>query len=219
MGTTTTSQRPSDPCTVVIFGAAGDLTKRKLIPALYNLSTHGLFPAQSAVVGVARRPLGDAEFRTQMAAELQKYATSPVSAEVAAAFTANHHFVGGDLSDPNTYATLKARLEEIDGKFGIPGSYEGTSMAVPHVAATAALVVASRVLGPNPSPARIEHRLETTARDIGTAGYDTRYGWGLVNAGAATATLTVNCKSVGFMSRILLGERARGQHGTGTLIR
>src|SRR3954464_4974614 len=112
MGTSTVGQRPCDPCTVVIFGAAGDLTKRKLIPALYNLSTHGLLPAQAAVVGVARRPLDDAEFRSQMAAELQKYATSPVSAEVAAAFTSRHHFVGGDLADPATYATLKTRLEE-----------------------------------------------------------------------------------------------------------
>jgi glucose-6-phosphate 1-dehydrogenase len=68
------------------------------------------------VVGVARRPLDDGEFRAQMAAELQKYATSPVSAEVAAAFTARHHFVGGDLGDPKTYATLKARLEEIQKK-------------------------------------------------------------------------------------------------------
>jgi glucose-6-phosphate 1-dehydrogenase len=116
MSTTSSGQRPCDPCTVVIFGAAGDLTKRKLIPALYNLSTHGLLPAHAAVVGVARRPLDDGEFRNQMAAELQKYATSPVSAEVAAAFTARHYFVGGDLGDPKTYATLKARLEEIQKK-------------------------------------------------------------------------------------------------------
>jgi len=116
MGTTTLGQRPCDPCTVVIFGAAGDLTKRKLIPALYNLSSHGLMPAQAAVVGVARRPLDDAEFRTQMAEELQKYATSPVSAEVASAFTARHHFVGGDLADPKTYEALKARLEDVQRK-------------------------------------------------------------------------------------------------------
>src|SRR6476661_6111110 len=101
-------ERVAPPCTVVIFGAAGDLTKRKLIPALYNLSTYGLLPAQCAVVGVARRPLGDAEFRSQMAAELQKYATTSVSAEVAAGFTARHYFVGGDLGDPATYAALKA---------------------------------------------------------------------------------------------------------------
>jgi glucose-6-phosphate 1-dehydrogenase len=119
---TMSGQRPCDPCTVVIFGAAGDLTKRKLIPALYNLSTYGLLPAQCAVVGVARRPLGDAEFRSQMAAELQKYATSPVSAEVAASFTARHYFVGGDLADPATYAALKARLEEIRQKQGGSGN-------------------------------------------------------------------------------------------------
>jgi serine protease len=71
-------------------------------------------------------------------------------------------------------------------KIGIPHSYEGTSMAVPHVSATAALVVASGILGADPSPAAIEHRLEATARDLGPAGYDKSYGWGLINAAAAT---------------------------------
>ena len=79
-------QRPCDPCTVVIFGAAGDLTKRKLIPALHNLATYGLLPRQCSVVGVARRPIGDNEFRSQMAAELQHYATSPISPEAASSF-------------------------------------------------------------------------------------------------------------------------------------
>jgi serine protease len=64
---------------------------------------------------------------------------------------------------------------------------EGTSMAVPHVSATAALVMASGVLGRNPSPGDVQHRLEATARDLGTRGYDHRYGWGLVDAAAATA--------------------------------
>ncbi len=71
--------------------------------------------------------------------------------------------------------------------FGIPATYEGTSMAVPHVAATAALVVASGVIGANPSPLRIERHLESTSRDLGSRGYDTRYGWGLLDAAAATA--------------------------------
>jgi serine protease len=71
-------------------------------------------------------------------------------------------------------------------KIGIPHSYEGTSMAVPHVSATAALVVASGILGADPSAAAIEHRLEATARDLGPAGYDKSYGWGLINAAAAT---------------------------------
>jgi serine protease len=71
--------------------------------------------------------------------------------------------------------------------FGLPGGYRGTSMAAPHVAGVAALVIASGVLGPHPSPHAVEARLKATARDLGAPGYDTRYGAGLVNAGAATA--------------------------------
>ena len=71
-------------------------------------------------------------------------------------------------------------------KIGIPRGYQGTSMAVPHVSATAALVIASGILGPDPSADAVERRLEATARDLGPPGYDTRYGFGLVNAGAAT---------------------------------
>jgi serine protease len=71
-------------------------------------------------------------------------------------------------------------------KFGIPDDYEGTSMAVPHVSAAAALVIASGVLGPDPAPSAVERRLQTTARDLGTPGYDKSFGWGLLNAAAAT---------------------------------
>jgi serine protease len=71
--------------------------------------------------------------------------------------------------------------------FGLPGGYRGTSMAAPHVSGVAALVIASGVLGPDPSPRAVEARLKATARDLGAPGYDTRYGAGLINAGAATA--------------------------------
>jgi serine protease len=74
-------------------------------------------------------------------------------------------------------------------RFGLPPDYEGTSMAAPHVSATAALVVASGVLGQNPSPDAIEARLKATARDLGTAGPDSLYGAGMVNAAAATAPI------------------------------
>jgi serine protease len=75
-------------------------------------------------------------------------------------------------------------------RFGIPSGYEGTSMAAPHVAAAAALVIASGVIGANPTPGAIEQRLKATARDLGDPGPDTRYGAGLLDAGAATAPLT-----------------------------
>jgi serine protease len=73
--------------------------------------------------------------------------------------------------------------------FGLPGGYEGTSMAVPHVAATAALIVGEKLLGPNPSPEALTARLEGTARDLGKPGPDDLYGYGLLNAAAATAPI------------------------------
>lgn len=71
-------------------------------------------------------------------------------------------------------------------RFGLR-TEEGTSMASPHVAATAALVIASGVLGPDPTPRAIEEHLEATARDLGPPGFDDRYGAGLLDAAAATA--------------------------------
>ncbi len=72
-------------------------------------------------------------------------------------------------------------------RFGLPAGYEGTSMAAPHVAATAALIIASRVLGPRPTPAQITARLRATARKLGGVADARMYGAGLVNAAAATA--------------------------------
>jgi serine protease len=71
-------------------------------------------------------------------------------------------------------------------RFGLPSGYIGTSMAAPHVTATAALVIASGLLGPSPTPGQVERRLEATAKDLGTPGFDSRYGAGLVDAGRAT---------------------------------
>jgi serine protease len=73
------------------------------------------------------------------------------------------------------------------GRFGIPTDYEGTSMAAPHVSATAALIIASGVLGRRPSPAQITARLRATARKLGGGGDEGRYGAGLLDAAAATA--------------------------------
>ncbi len=72
-------------------------------------------------------------------------------------------------------------------RFGMPSGYEGTSMATPHVAATAALIIASGVLGRNPTPAQITARLKATARKLGGGGDERLYGAGLVDAAAATA--------------------------------
>ncbi|MSX01875.1 MAG: S8 family serine peptidase [Actinobacteria bacterium] len=82
---------------------------------------------------------------------------------------------------------LTFSTEGMARRFGIPGSYEGTSMATPHVTAAAALVIATRVIGASPSPGQLEARLKSTARDFGVAGRDRYYGAGLLDAGAASA--------------------------------
>jgi serine protease len=70
-------------------------------------------------------------------------------------------------------------------RFGLPGGYEGTSMASPHVAGIAALLIATRHLGVHPTPSQIQTQLQVTARDLGRPGFDSRYGWGLVDAARA----------------------------------
>ena len=69
--------------------------------------------------------------------------------------------------------------------FGLPGGYQGTSMAAPHVSATAALIIATDRLGDNPKPGRVAAQLRRTARDLGEDGYDARYGHGLIDAAGA----------------------------------
>lgn len=97
--------------------------------------------------------------------------------------------------DPNCHPELPAGRDVYQvtftgnspRRFGLPTGYEGTSMATPHVAATAALIIASGVLGHHPTPAQISARLRATATKLGGGGDERLYGAGLVNAAAATA--------------------------------
>ena len=70
--------RPGDPCVMVIFGAAGDLTRRKLIPALYNLASEQLLSREFAVVGLARSQMTTEQFRDKVSQDIKQYATGPV---------------------------------------------------------------------------------------------------------------------------------------------
>ena len=79
-------------------------------------------------------------------------------------------------------------------RFGYPNGYQGTSMSAPHVSAVAALVIASGVIGRRPSADAVERRLMSTARDLGPPGYDPRYGYGMVDAGRATAPGAVTAR-------------------------
>ncbi|MBS1868411.1 MAG: S8 family serine peptidase [Actinobacteria bacterium] len=88
-------------------------------------------------------------------------------------------------------------------RFGLPSGYDGTSMAAPHVSASAALVIASRLLGARPTPGQVECRLKATAKALGIPAPNRVYGYGLVDAGAATsaAVQTPQCLSASARSR------------------
>jgi glucose-6-phosphate 1-dehydrogenase len=112
-GATTDPQSPprrAGPCAFVIFGASGDLTKRLLVPALYNLAAARLLPDEFAVIGVARGELSDEAFRARMRDALREFATGPVSNEVVRDLTARFSYLRGDFDDPDTYRSLTEKL-------------------------------------------------------------------------------------------------------------
>ncbi|MBI5508002.1 MAG: glucose-6-phosphate dehydrogenase [Deltaproteobacteria bacterium] len=113
MGTGAGLERPGDPCTILIFGAMGDLTKRKLLPSLYNLRCHGLLPKDFAIVGFARRDLDHARFRAEMTAAIRQFATRPVDDQIWADFEARIYYAKGDFGDAAAFAKLGHDLEEI----------------------------------------------------------------------------------------------------------
>ncbi len=113
--------RAPEPCAIVLFGATGDLTHRKLMPALYKLARAGHLPAESAIVGYARRDWDDARFREEVKAPLGK-AVGDGFAEVWPQFAPRLFFAGGTFDDDAAYANLKAKLEEIDAKHGTQGN-------------------------------------------------------------------------------------------------
>jgi glucose-6-phosphate 1-dehydrogenase len=121
--TATPIGRPGDPCVMVIFGASGDLTKRKLIPALYNLAQDHLLPQQFAVVGSARRPMTNQNFREKLTQEMREFATGPVDPDLWEWLARRVYYLPGDGQDPETYRRLQDLLAQIDKEHGTPGNY------------------------------------------------------------------------------------------------
>jgi glucose-6-phosphate 1-dehydrogenase len=107
--------RVPDPCLFVIFGGAGDLTSRLLLPALCNLRASGLLPEGFAVVGVARGDMTDDSFRTQICATLEKTAAG-VSQKDRDWICERLHYVKGEFGDAKTYSTLGQRMPELQQK-------------------------------------------------------------------------------------------------------
>ena len=84
---------------MVIFGATGDLTKRKLFPALYNLAKEGFLPDNFAIVGVGRQETGSEVFRHQMSADLKEFATDGIDKSLVKWFCERTYYTGGDFDD------------------------------------------------------------------------------------------------------------------------
>ena len=105
------------PCTIVIFGASGDLTIRKLIPALYHLAVEKALPNPVRIVGFARREKDDAAWREELKAGVAQFSRSKsVDEAVWAEFSANVSYCQGDLTDPAAYTRLAEKLTS----FGVP---------------------------------------------------------------------------------------------------
>lgn len=118
-----TQSRVAPPCSLVIFGASGDLTSRKLLPALYNLAVADLLPHEMTVIGVARRPLSVDDFRASMRTAIECFSrTAPVKESVWDTFGPGISYLSGDLQDPATYVRLRDMLADSDRERGTAGN-------------------------------------------------------------------------------------------------
>ena len=115
--------RTPEPCTMVIFGASGDLTRRKLLPALYNLALEQWLPAGFSVVGFARREDTDAVFRQHMQEAIETFSRRrPVQPAVWESFAQGLFYIPADFEDPGGYEKLRDALNRIDETRGTQGN-------------------------------------------------------------------------------------------------
>ena len=118
-----TAGTPAPPCALVIFGASGDLTKRKLVPALHYLAKSNLVSTSSAVIGVGLPEMTDEEFRQKVGDDLKEFATSPVDPTRWENARSRFSYVSGEFTDPKIYQELQERLTKIDKEHGTKGNY------------------------------------------------------------------------------------------------
>jgi glucose-6-phosphate 1-dehydrogenase len=110
---------PGDPCTLVLFGASGDLARRLLVPAIYNLACDGLLPDQFALVGFAKDELTPGEFRDRLSAAIGEFTTRDVvEAAVWQPLVESVDYLSGDFTDLASYRRLAERIEEARARHG-----------------------------------------------------------------------------------------------------
>ncbi len=114
---------PGEPCVMVIFGATGDLTKRLLLPSLYNLKVAGLLPEKFAIIGVSNVEHTSQSFREELTREAPANATGPFDPAVWAWLAERLHYVTGVFDDPATFERLQQRLDIVAKEGAIPGNH------------------------------------------------------------------------------------------------
>ena len=119
----TAKPRQTGPCVMVIFGATGDLTARKLFPALYNLARSNMLSREFAIVGLGRNDYSTEQFRQIMGEKLQSFATETVDADLRDWMLQRVYYIGGDFKDPKLYSDLAKVLTEADKKHNTHGNY------------------------------------------------------------------------------------------------
>jgi len=118
-----TPGRPADPCIMVIFGAAGDLTRRKLIPALYNLAKADLLSREFAILGIAHSQMSTEDFRKKVVEDIRHYANGDVDADIVEWFSRRLYYTTAEFDDKNLYSQLKTTLEKLDKDHSTHGNY------------------------------------------------------------------------------------------------
>src|SRR6266478_6269008 len=104
----------AEPCTVVLFGASGDLAKRKVIPAMYDLATHNALGSRYAIVGFARTPMSEESFRTTLGEAAKTISeVGPIDPKQWDDFASNLFYCQGDYANQEAYAQLAKRLAEL----------------------------------------------------------------------------------------------------------
>ncbi len=107
-----------DSCTLVIFGGAGDLTRRKLMPALYNLLREGALDERFAVIGLSRREQDADGYRELLKQALAEYTREPLQEPEWVAFAERIHYLSANFEDPEGYRALRDRLEQLEAAGG-----------------------------------------------------------------------------------------------------
>jgi glucose-6-phosphate 1-dehydrogenase len=115
-------KRTPEPCALVIFGASGDLTARKLMPALYSLAYRQLLPEQFGIIGVARTPESTAKFRERMRAAVEEHSRDPFKQEVWETIADGMRYVSTDFADEGGEDKVLEELRRLDAKRGTAGN-------------------------------------------------------------------------------------------------